>query len=65
MTMPASETVSKRARRSSQWKCIKIGDYYVGQRPSGGYWIEHESGEGMQTGRELEEAIREFYAKHF
>ena len=59
------KSARKRSVKTVLLPYLKVGDYYIGARASGGYWIEHESGEGMQTGKALEEAIREFYRKHF
>ena len=46
----------------TQW--LQIGEFYVGKRGNA-YWIEHESGEGMQAGKALEKAIAEFYKENF
>lgn len=47
------------------WRHVKIGKYFVGPHPAGGYWIEHESGEGMEGGARFEEAIDEYYKANF
>jgi hypothetical protein len=51
----------------SEKEFITIGEYTVGPHNSGnGFWIEHNSGEGMQVREDfLEDAIREFYKEHF
>ena len=46
----------------TQW--LQIGEFYIGKRGDS-YWIEHESGEGMQTGKAFEKAIAEFYKENF
>lgn len=45
---------------------IRIGEFTISDYIPGSFWIEHESGEGMQVSRILlEEAIRKFYADNF
>lgn len=45
---------------------ITIGKYTISTYPDGGYWIRHESGEGMQTSAQaLEDCIRKFYDAMF
>lgn len=47
------------------WHYLQIGDYVIGEVPAG-YWIEHESGEGMHVSKErMEKLIREFYKENF
>lgn len=44
---------------------ITIGNYSI-HKTQYGYWIEHESGEGMEVKHEImERAIEEFYKAHF
>lgn len=44
---------------------VQIGEFYIARRNDGTYWIEHESGEGMQTGKAFEKAIADFYKENF
>lgn len=44
---------------------LQVGKYSIGNHPAGGYWLEHESGEGMQSGERFEEAVHEFYKQNF
>jgi hypothetical protein len=44
---------------------IQIGAFYIARRNDGTYWIERESGEGMQTGEAFEKAIAQFYKENF
>lgn len=46
---------------------LEIGAYKISPwpGPEGGFWIEHESGEGMQTGQRLIDAIHKFYQENF
>lgn len=45
---------------------IEIGTYEISKRSDGTFWIEHESGEGMQVSeRALFELIHQFYKKNF
>lgn len=47
------------------WHCLQIGDHLIGEVP-GGFWIEHESGEGMHVAKErMEKLIRDFYKENF
>lgn len=46
-------------------RCVKVGEYYIGNHPAGGYWIEHESGEGMQGGQHFEDVIHDYYRQNF
>lgn len=65
--MTATETpeLEEATPNNPKWKCVKIGEYYIGLHPAGGYWIEHESGEGMQGGSHLEEVIDAYYKENF
>ena len=48
------------------WPALQIGDYYLGPATDGGYWIEHESGEGMHVRRKvMEKLIKDFYRENF
>lgn len=45
---------------------ITIGQYEIRKLSDGSYWIEHESGEGMQVKADsLEACITQFYADYF
>ena len=45
---------------------LHIGEYTISEHTDTSFWIGHESGEGMQISKTLlEDAIREFYKKHF
>ena len=44
---------------------LKVGKYAIGNHPAGGYWLEHESGEGMQGGAHFEEVIDEYFKRNF
>lgn len=45
---------------------IEVGPYEIRQLQDGSYWIEHESGEGMQTAANgLIELIDKFYKDNF
>lgn len=41
---------------------LEIGKYSISVHPAGGFWIEHESGEGMQhRGDEIEKFLDELW----
>lgn len=45
---------------------VAIGPYLLVQNHDGSFWLQHESGEGMQTSAKvLEDAIRAFWREHF
>lgn len=47
---------------------LEIGQYIIRKYMGlgGGYWVEHESGEGMQVpAHSLEELIDKFYKENF
>ncbi len=45
---------------------LKIGQYEICEFHNGNYWIEHESGEAMETAKDkLEACITQFYADNF
>lgn len=45
---------------------LVVGQYTIRPAHRGGYWIEHESGEGMQCSADSFEAlITQFYADNF
>lgn len=45
---------------------LKIGQYEIRVFHNGNYWIEHESGEAMETAKDkLEACITQFYADNF
>lgn len=45
---------------------LHIGDFYLGPATDGGFWIEHESGEGMHVRKEImEKLIADFYRENF
>ncbi len=50
----------------TDWVFVQIGDYAIGQVSDGGFWIEHESGEGMHVAKtRMEKLIRDFYKENF
>lgn len=62
---PSLEVPEEATPNNLKWIHVKIGKYYIGRHPAGGYWIEHESGEGMEAGERFEEAVDEFYKNNF
>lgn len=45
---------------------LDIGNYLITKLPDGSYWIEHRSGEGMQTSAaKLNDLIDRFYNQNF
>lgn len=45
---------------------ITIKDFRISRHQGGGFWIEHESGEGMQVKEDvLYEVIKKFYSDTF
>lgn len=45
---------------------LQIGDYYIARWSNGDFWVEHESGEGMQVKRrQMEKLISDFYRENF
>ncbi len=45
---------------------IEVGDFTLRELKDGSFFIEHESGEGMQVSADVfEELISDFYKEHF
>ncbi len=45
---------------------LHVGEYLITRLDSGDYWIEHESGEGMQVFRlNFEKLIADYYKSEF
>ena len=51
--------------QAQQDAAIQVGEYWISRRGED-YWIEHESGEGMQVFRvNFEKLISDFYKQEF
>lgn len=45
---------------------IRVGEYTIGPRSDGSFWIEHDSGEGMQASKSgAEKLVGDFYKENF
>lgn len=54
-------------RTEQRHKCeLHVGDISISKRNDGTFWLEHDSGEGMQTTEAIfAKAIKDFYRENF
>ena len=58
-------TLKHELLQAQQDAAIQVGEYWISRRGEE-YWIEHESGEGMQVFRvNFEKLISDFYKQEF
>lgn len=63
---PKTLTADERRLLARDIPRLDIGKYLIAKLPDGSYWIEHRSGEGMQTSAtKLCEAIDRLYKENF
>lgn len=62
MKKPDNQTALEPRQKDAK---IKIGEYYISYFVNGTYWIEHESGEGMQVSEKFEKMLDAWYKENF
>lgn len=66
MTTRRTDRAKSIAEQHPDFHEIEIGGYRIGPCVHGGWWVENEAGEGMQTDADhLIRMLDEFWARHF